>query len=134
MEKIAKEVAEVEFLRFADCMDLDIDLASMDEDDKKEFEKQKDRIISSIQNGNLVINENGEPVFTPKRSGESKPITFFEPSGATLMAMDRKKKAEDIGKMYALMGDMTKTDSSTFSKMKMGDLKICLAITTIFLG
>lgn len=133
-DKIAKEVAEQEFNRFVDAMDLDVDPADMDEDDKKGFNQQKDRIIAGIQSGALVIKDTGEPVFTPQRTNDAEAITFYEPTGASLMAMDRKKKTEDIGKLYAAMGDITKTHASTFSRMKMADLKICMAITTLFLG
>lgn len=133
-DKIAKEVAEQEFQRFVDAMDLDVDPAGMDEDDKKGFQQQKDRIIAAIQSGALVVNDNGEPVFTPQRTKDVDAITFHEPTGASLMAMDRKKKTEDIGKLYAAMGDITKTHASTFSKMKMADLKVCMAVTTLFLG
>lgn len=133
-EKIAKEVAEAEFNRFVECMDLDVDPADMDEDDRKGFNQQKDRVIAAIQSGALVISDKGEPTFTPQRSNDAEPITFYEPTGASLMAMDRKKKTEDIGKLYAAMGDMTKTHANVFSKMKMADLKVCMAITTLFLG
>lgn len=133
-DKIAKEVAEAEFDRFAEAMDLDVDPADMDEEDKKSFEQQRQRVVKAIQSGSLVINENGEPVFTPQRTKDAEPLTFHEPTGASLMAMDRKKKTEDIGKLYATMGDITKTHASTFSKMPMGDLKICMALVTLFLG
>ena len=133
-EKIAKEVAEQEFSRFVECMDLDVDPADMDEDDRKGFNQQKDRVIAAIQSGALVTSDKGEPTFTPQRSNDAEPITFYEPTGASLMAMDRKKKTEDIGKLYAAMGDMTKTHANVFSKMKMADLKVCMAITTLFLG
>ncbi len=131
---VAREVAEQDFNRFADSMDLDIDPVDMDAEDKKGFEQQKDRIISAIQSGSLVINDIGEPVFTPKRTKDADAITFYEPTGASLMAMDRKKKTEDVGKLYASMGEITRTHASTFSKMKMSDLKVCIAITTLFLG
>lgn len=133
-EKVVKEVAEQEFSRFVECMDLDVNPIDMDEDDRNSFNQQKDRIISAIQSGAVVISENGEPTFTPQRSNDVNPITFYEPTGASLMAMDRKKKTEDIGKLYAAMGDMSKTHASVFSKMKMADLKVCMAITTLFLG
>lgn len=133
-DKIAKEVAEQEFNRFVESMDLDVDPADMDEDDLTEFTKQKSRVMSAIQSGALVINDDGEPVFTPQRTNDATAITFHEPTGASLMAMDRKKKTEDIGKLYAAMGDITKTHSNIFSKMKMSDLKVCMAITTLFLG
>ena len=133
-DKVALEVAEQEFNRFVEAMDLDVNPADMDEDDKKGFEQQRDRVVSAIQAGTVVINDNGEPVFTPQRTKDADTITFFEPTGASLMAMDRKKKTEDIGKLYAAMGDMTKNHANVFSKMKMADLKVCMAITTLFLG
>lgn len=134
IDKVAKEVAEQEFCRFVEAMDLDVDTSTMDEDDKKGFTQQKDRIVLSVQNGSLLVNDSGEPVFTPQRTNDAEAITFYEPTGASLMAMDRKKKTEDIGKLYAAMGEITKTHASTFSKMKMADLKVCMAITTLFLG
>jgi len=134
-EVIAKEVAEAEFDRFAEAMDLELEPADMDAEDKKGLDAQKGRLIKAIMSGSLIINENGEPVYTPQRAGENvNPITFSEPTGASLMAMDRKKRTEDVGKLYATMADITGQSSGIFSKMKMGDLKICMAITTLFLG
>jgi len=132
--KVSKDAAEQEFERFCDAMDLDVDLESMEEDDRKSFEDQKAKIVKAICSGSLVISENGEPVFTPQRSENKDPITFYEPDGATLMAMDRRKKNEDIAKLYSAMGSMTKTSASRFSNLKMSDLKICMALATVFLG
>lgn len=133
-DKVAKEVAEAEFDRFVKSMDLDVDPSDMSEEDKEAFQQQKDRLVGAIQSGALTINDDGEPVFTPQRTKDSDTLTFHEPTGASLMAMDRKKKSEDIGKLYAAMADMTRSHSSTFSKMRMADLKVCMAITTLFLG
>lgn len=131
--KIAAEVAESEFERFVSTMDLDISTDGMDDDDKKDLSLQKGRVVASIMGGSLVINEDGEPIFTPQRE-DGEAITFHEPTGAALMAMDRKKQSEEISKMFAAMAAITKTHSKVFSKMKMADLKVCLAITTLFLG
>ena len=131
--KIDLETATAEFQRFVDAMDLDVDESTMDEEDKKGFEQQRDKVINAIRAGSLVVSDEGEPIFTPQRT-EGKAITFHEPTGASLMAMDRKKKTEDVGKMYAAMGDITRTHASTFSKMKIADLKICMAVATLFLG
>ncbi len=132
--KFCLEVAEKEFDRFTEAMDLDVDCEKMDEDDLKGFQSQKNIILLAIQKGDLSINENGEPVFTPTRSNEGKPITFYEPTGATVMAMDKKKKSQEIAKQFAMMAEMTQTSPSTFSKMKYVDLKVCTAITVLFMG
>jgi len=133
IEKIGADVAEQEFQRFADAMDLDISPEPMDDEDRAGFEKQKRRIIRAMVAGALVIDEDGQPVFTPQAS-DSAPVTFHEPDGAALMSMDKRKKGEDMGKMMAIMGAITKTNAKTFSAMKQRDLNVCIAITTLFLG
>ena len=131
---VVKEQAEIEFINFADAMDLDIDVDKMDIEDRKEFDTITDRLVKAIMYGSLSFNENSEPVFTPQRSGEVKAITFQEPSGGILLSMDKMKKSQDMGKMFNLMGEMTGTTSSTFAKLKMPDFKVCQGIVSLFLG
>lgn len=132
--KVDKDTALAEFERFADAMDLDLEPAGMDEEDAKSFESQKRLIIRTMQKGDLVVNEAGEPEFTPSRSDDKKTITFYEPTGATMQAMDRRKASQDVSKTYAAMADMTKQDASRFSKLKYADLKVCLAVFTLYTG
>jgi len=132
--KVDSETAENEFNRFVDMMDLDLDATFMDEEDRKGLELQKRRIVRSIQSGALVINDEGEPVFTPQRSNEIEALTFHEPTGSAFMAMDKRKKNEDVSKMYAVMAEMSKVHSNVFSKLKGSDLKVCQAVVTLFLG
>lgn len=134
MNLVAKEVAEEEFDRFLEANDILADTENMDKEDRDSLNEQRARIVHAIEVGAMVISEDGEPVFTPRRTKDVPALTFHEPTGASLMAMDRKKKNEDVGKLYATMGDMTRTDAKTFSKMKMADLKVCIAVTTLFLG
>ena len=131
--KIAQEVAEAEFDRFTSEMDLDVDVDFMDEEDLTAFNKQKRRIIAAIMDGSLVVNENGEAVYTPRKSGEIEPLTFHERTGASTMAMDGKKKGHDVSKTYAIMANLTKTHSSTFAKMKGIDIKVCEAIFNLLM-
>lgn len=132
--KINKEMSEQEFNRFGDAMGLDFEIDYMDEDDIKEFNKQKRVFINAISKGSLTINDDGEPTFTPQRSEAKDSVTFKEPTGATLKSIDNVKATHNVGKMYTIMGEMTKTSASTFSKMKKPDLDVCLAVTTLFLG
>ena len=132
MQKVDRETAEREFDRFVEAMDLDGDSSEWDEDDRKGYDLQKGKVISAIMSGSLVVNEDGEPVFNPTVDGDA--LTFSEPTGAALMAMDRKKKAEDMGKLFAMMAAITGVHPGTFAKMKNRDLKVCMAITTLFMG
>ncbi len=137
MTTIDNETATLEFKRWADAMRLKFFEGSMDNDDKKDFTLQKDRIIEAIMDGCLVVNDMGCFVFTPEIPegvDDFKPITFHKPRGSALIAMDFKKKDKDMGKLFNSMGDMTKQHPSVFSKMEMPDLHICMAITTLFLA
>jgi hypothetical protein len=132
--KISVEMAEQEFDRFAEAMDLEFDTANMDSEDVKGFEQQKSVITKAIQKGSLIIDDNGQPVYTPQRTDGINPIVFHEPTGASLMAMDGGKKTEDVKKLYHVMADVTERDAKLFSSMKMADLKVCMAVITLFLG
>jgi hypothetical protein len=132
--KIIQEVAEADFNRFADMMDLDFDVKGMGAEDRAGFENNKRVMVNAIMRGELVVNDKGEPVYTCQRGDDRPTVTFHEPTGATFMAMDRKKKNEDIGKTYASMADMCKVDAVVFAKMKYPDLKVCQAVFVLFLG
>ncbi len=127
---IAKEVAEAEFDRFVECMDLDLDTAGMDAEDLTQFNKQKNRILRAIEKGALIVNDDGEAVYTPQnpKSKHREAITFHERTGASLMAMDGKKKGHDVAKTYAVMSDMCKVHPNVFAGLMGSDGKICEAL------
>jgi len=130
---ISSDMAESEFNRFTDAMDLDVDTSCMDIEDKTTFEKQKRRLIKALQNGSLVINDNGEPVYTPQKSTPNEPLVFHEQTGAALMSMDRLKKNHDVAKTYAVMGNICKVPQDVFAKMKGIDIKICMIIFSLLM-
>lgn len=134
-DKVALEVAQAEFDRFVEEMDLDLDKSTMDAEDLTAFNKQKNRIIRAIERGYLVINENGEAVYTPfnSRSKHKDPITFHERTGASLMAMDGKKKNHDVAKTYAVMADMCKVHQSVFAGLVGTDVKVCEALFALLM-
>lgn len=131
---VSKDMAFSEFERFTTAMDLDVDIAEMDQDDVKTFKEVRDQLIKSMMRGNLVIDEKGQPVFTPSGMPEANALTFHEPTGGTLMSMDRRKVGEDISKMVIVMTEMCKTTDKVFSSMPNRDFKVCSAIVAVFLG
>ena len=132
---VATEVAEAEFDRFAEGMDLDLDTSDMDAEDLTAFTKQKKRILKAIQKGALVFNDNDEAVYTPHRpaSKHKDPITFHERTGASLMAMDNKKKNHDVAKTYAVMADMCRVPAATFAGLAGEDGKVCEALYALLM-
>lgn len=133
--KVATEMAEQEFDRFVECMDLDVDTSGMDSEDLTAFNKQKGRIVKQIERGALVINDNGEAVYTPqnKRSEHSDAITFHERTGASLMAMDGKKKGHDVAKTYAVLADMCNVHPNVFAGLVGTDVKVCEALFALLM-
>ncbi|MCH9712765.1 MAG: hypothetical protein K0U20_09095 [Proteobacteria bacterium] len=133
--KVDIKSAEVEFERFVEAMDLDVDTADMDTEDLTAFKKTKNRLIRAIQKGSLVFNEDGEAVYTPvnAKSKHTEAITFHERTGASLMAMDSKKKGHDVAKTYAVLGNMTGLHQSTFAGLVGIDVKICEAIFALLM-
>lgn len=131
--KVDPTTAENEFNRFCEAMGLDFEPESFDEETAEEFDGHKKRIIKAIQSGAAVVDENGAISYTPQRSDYSNPIIFSEPTGASLMAMDRMKKSEDMKRLCAGIGDMTGTPVAVFSKLVVKDLKVCVSIATLFL-
>lgn len=132
--KVSREAAETEFNAFCDALDIDRDVESMNEADQKGFESNRERLVLAIMKGDLVFNDQSLPVYTCRRSDLPNPLTFHEQTGADLMAMDRKKDGQNIGKLLALMDSLTKSAPGTASKLNGVDLKVCTAIVTLFLG
>ncbi len=132
---VAPEVAAQEFDRWVEQMDLDLDTANMDAEDRTAFDKQRRRILRAMQSGALVVNEQGEAVYTPCRAGSkaTDPITFHERTGASLMAMDGKKKHHDVAKTYAVMGDMCRVHPNTFAGLVGSDGKVCEALFSLLM-
>lgn len=132
---IAPEVAEQDFDRFVEAMDLDLDPAAMDEEDLTAFNKQRSKILRAIERGHLVVNEKGEAVYTPfnTRSKVRDPLTFHERTGASLMAMDGKKKNQEVAKTYAVLADMCKVHPNVFAGLVGTDVKVCEALFALLM-
>jgi hypothetical protein len=135
MNKINLEVAQAEFDRFVESMGLLLDTSTMDVEDKTAFDKQKIRILDAMVSGHLVVNDDGEAVYTPFRptSGHKEPITFHERTGASVLAMDGKKKGHEMAKTYAIMAEMCKVHPSTFSRLAGPDIKTCEAVYALLM-
>lgn len=131
---LAREVAEQQFYKFCDDFDIDRNTEKMKPEDAEGFNEQKEILIAAFMDGRLELNDASEPVYKPKRPGFPNPLTFHEPSNADLMAMDRKKSGEDVGKMVAMMDAVTKSLPGTCSKLKGPDRKVAQAIMVLFMG
>ncbi len=134
--KVAAEVAEAEFERWAAAMDVvsKLDTDAMDDEDRKSFLANKRPIIDAIRVGRLVCNEAGEFVFSPQ-CGNPQSLTFKEPTGASLMAMDTAGKANHgVAKTFAVLAAITGEGAKTFGLMPNRDLTVCQSILVFLLA
>jgi len=133
--RVANDVALAEFDRFAEMMDLDLDESIMQDDDRDELLKQKNRIVKEIVNGSLMINELGEAVYTPRhpRSANKEPITFHEHTGASIMAIDSKSNKARVAAAHAIMGDMCGVHPRVFAGLVGCDYKVCTALFALLM-
>lgn len=137
--KVAREVAEAEFEKWVKAMGLSrkLDPDKLDDEDRKDLAKNRGTILDAIEDGPLVVNEEGEFEYTPQIGvGDSKdrtPVRFYEPDGACLMQMDQAKQDALVHREFKLLAAVTKRTSNYFAKMKNRDLDICKAILVTFL-
>jgi hypothetical protein len=132
---ISSDMAEAEFDRFTEAMDLDIATDDMDQDDLTAFKKVKRRLLRAIGNGSLIINEDGEAEFMPQKddSRYDKALRFRQRTGGALMSMDSKKKGQDVAKTYAVMAQMCGVEQKVFARLLGEDGKVCEAIFTLLM-
>lgn len=134
---VSEDVALSEFNRFCETMDLDVAEARMDAGDLKSFKEARHILVRAIMAGSLVVDDKGQPVYTPKTAHpalDGGTITFYEPTGASFMSMDTKKREEEVAKTFGIMASMTHLPEHVFSKMPQRDLKVCRTIVMLFLG
>lgn len=132
---VDEQTAEKEFDRFGNLMDLDFDTPAMNEEDAQNFNQQKGVFIRAVRRGLLSVDDEGQPVYELSGSvnGIDK-ITFYEPTGADFRQQDKRKKNEMTARMHTIMASFTKTPEQVYAKMKNRDLKVCQAITTLFMA
>jgi hypothetical protein len=134
-EKVAFDVALAEWYRWVEAMGLTekVTRKTNNVEDLASLEDVKHRMLVAIQIGSLSINESGEAVFTPT-SGNTAPITFPEPTGTDVQAMDRYKKDHAITKLHGFLASVAKQPLPRFQSMKKRDLDVCEAIGVLFLA
>lgn len=128
MSTVDRETATAEFLRM--CEDVGIDI-NVNGEDAEDFDKLKDKIVKAIEKGLLTIGDDGLPTYTTIKNGDA--LAFTEPTGATLLSMDKVKDGHDMRKTYTVIGEIT---SGKFApaKCNMRDISVLTAIMSLFLA
>lgn len=129
MNKVALEVAQQEFERWADVFEIDIDTAGLDDEELKAFEAFKQKFIKRIQSGALSMDEDGSLEFTP-RGDDGEPLKFEEPTGAVLSA--RQKNDTDIQAARRVLATWAGVSPKRFADMKLRDFNFCSELLAFF--
>lgn len=129
---VSREVAEAEFSRFIEEMDIDLDESKLDDEDKVAVKKARDLLIKRMMQGHLTIDEKGQPVYRPLTVQQT--LVFREPDGEVKQAMDQGKQGHNVRKMQGTIAQWTGVNFSVIRKMKERDAKVCESIFVLFFG
>jgi hypothetical protein len=135
MSKVGKDVAEAEFERMCEARRVCTDADQLDADDITGLADIRKKLVRAIVAGHLVVEDNGDPVYTPPVEG-AKPLHFHKPTSATYMAMDGK--ADDAQgshmRMVRAITEMTRSNKGEVSKLEAPDYQVCQSISQLFLA
>jgi hypothetical protein len=130
--KVAREVAESEFLRICDAFRIEHDTSALPADELEEWKDLTEPIIRNIMRGIIIVDDEGKPTYTPP--GAAAGVTFHFPTGATLTALETYPREKQIANMMAAIAEMTHTDRSDFGKMRAADVQACCRLGKLFLA
>lgn len=130
-----REMAEEELARFLEAMDLDRKVAEkLDEEDAKSLESVRTDILRAIEDGSLIIDDNGVATYTPRRSTDRSPLVFDEPEASCLQAADKRRDGHNTAKTIAILAAWTGQNGDRFSRMKSSDYRLCTSMLALFFG
>jgi len=124
-EIMTLEMAQQEFDRWADEMDLEFETDIMGEETLDDFNFNRRKICRSLQRGDLIINAEGYAEYTPRIVTIDKPLVWKQLSGKTIAVVDGKKKNESVKKTFHAMAKLTGVHHSVFENMTGIDRKVC---------
>lgn len=135
MSKVAMEVAVAEFERMCKARRVCTDPAMLDDGDVAGLADIRKKLTRAIVAGDLVIEDNGDPVYTPPVEG-AKPLRFHKPTSATYMAMDGKDEDAQGSHMRMVRGitEMTRSNKGDVSKLDAPDYQVCQSLAQLFLA
>ena len=110
---------------------VDTNEANLGEEELTEWQELRSKIVQDICRGQLVVDAEGRPVYTP---AGGKAITFNPATGSTFMALETYGKGKDVSNSVAAMADMTGSNKGDFSRLPARDFHACSRIARLFLA
>ncbi|HKY40787.1 MAG TPA: hypothetical protein VJN18_32855 [Polyangiaceae bacterium] len=129
--KIAKEVAEKEFEKLCVSRRIETDITTFNEREKAIFNARKADMLRLMMAGTLVLNEQGDPVYTPSLK-DAKPLTFHRVTGAVLMEADNITGS--VERLLVLATALTKSVPGELAKLEAPEFRAIDDITAFLVG
>ena len=128
--------AEKEFDRFVELWEIDGDVETMNEESRDGYDAHKRAICRGIVRGTVTIDDEGAvTIKLPNTTELALPeITLGVPTGAAMLKFDNYKDRQNVHKMNAMLGHMSKQNPAVFAKIDGRDLKPAMAVATLFLA
>jgi len=133
--KVALEVADADFFRFARAWDLDTEFEEFTPEDKDAFLEQKRKIVRQICGGRAAVNEEGNIVYQLfEPVGTLTDVLIRRPKGMHFVSMDKEKEGRNISKMIQFISASINQLPGIVKKMDGVDVKFLQAVYMLFLG
>lgn len=127
--KVAREVALVEFERWADVFEIDVSTDDLNEEEAKAFTAFHGKFVKRIETGAVSVDDDGAVSFTP-RGDNGDPLKFDEPTGALLSA--RLKNDNDVQATRRMMAAWSGAPANRFAEMPLRDFNFCAELLAFF--
>lgn len=131
MNKLSEESAQEQLDSF--MQHYDIDLADMPKEQSEAINGALNRIKRAIRGGKLEIDGPIVKQTLTSATGEVSEIIYNELSGQAKIAMSGKGVNDQYGRIYALLGSLSKLGEGAIVKLKGADLSIAECVGLLFL-
>jgi hypothetical protein len=125
--KVAREVAEDDFVRLCTARHIELDDSDWSDEDKESFKVIRNHIVKLIAGGRVTVAGDGAPSFT---SIGGQGFTFRKATGAALISMDGAKS--NTAKMFTAFAEMTGVNVGEFGKLELADVNHLSSLYSLF--
>lgn len=133
-DKLAADAAKVEFERFANAWDLDLDTSEMTEEDEKSLQDAKRPILRGLCRGDIRVTDDGDlsiDLKFGKKKGETVEVKIDR---ADMLVMDRFKDKQNFHKLNAYVATLCGQPPKFYAMLDPRDQKRVRAPVQLFLG
>jgi len=134
--KLTEELALTEYTNWCEANGIEYDEAGMSDDEKKDYEGLKNRIVKAIQQGKAVVDGDNIIYTLSNYEGnmDGMKINVSAPTGKVFLGMDGYKETQQMHRMHGAMSALTGLDIGVFAKLKLGDWRFFQSVLTLFLS